>query len=182
MQPGSPTPQRRPHVIALAAITADGKIARGAGDPATWTSREDKRMFVSVTKRAGAVVVGRTTFETFPQPLRDRLQVVLTSSPDRYTSTPGIVEYHNGAPAEVLSALAERGFAEVVVAGGARVYAEYLGSGSVDELWLTVEPMLFGRGISLCEAGLPADVRLQLREVVRLSEHTVQLQYGVGAP
>lgn len=169
----------RPRVIALAAITADGKIARAPGDPANWTSREDKRMFVAATKKAGAVIVGRTTFETFPQPLRDRLQIVLTSTPERHQPRDDGVEYRRGEPDVILAELARRGYTEVALIGGAKVYAAYLGAGLVDELWFTIEPLLFGRGVSLCGDGMDADVQLRLQDVVRLNEQSVQLRYGV---
>ncbi len=165
-------------VIALAAMTADGRIARYLDEPVTWTSHEDKKLFVDVTKRAGVVVVGRQTFETFPKPLPGRLQVVLTSEPERYTDIPGLVEHRRGEPKEVLAELWQRGYTEVVVAGGASVYAAYLRAGVVDELWLTVEPLLFGQGIPLLGERVQ-DVQLKLLDVVRLNESSIHLRYAV---
>ncbi len=165
-------------VIAVAAITADGRIARHPADPPTWTSREDKRMFAAVSRRAGVVVMGRSTFAAMPKPLEARLNVVLSARPAAYASVPGVVEYTGDPPAAVLDDLARRGFTEVIVAGGASVYRQFIAAGLVDELWLTVEPLLFGAGISLL-GDEPLEVRLRLLEQVTLAPNTVQLKYAV---
>ena len=167
-------------VIALAAMTADGRIAGHASDSVEWTSREDRRMFVRVTRRAGVVVMGRATYDTLPGPLAGRLVVVLTRHPEHHTTRPGEVEFTSAMPAEVVADLAGRGFGEIVVAGGAEVYTAFLETGQVDELWLTIEPLLFGAGLPLVHRA-PPGLRLRLAEVVRLGENTVQLHYRVGA-
>ncbi len=168
-------------VIAVAAITADGRIARHPLDPPTWTSHEDKRMFAAVSRRAGVVVMGRSTFAAMAKPLADRLNVVLTARPSAFTGVPGSVEYTSDPPAKILDSLAQRGFGEVVVAGGASVYRQFIASGLVDELWLTVEPLLFGAGISLL-GDEPLEVRLRLIEQAQLTPNTVQLKYAVERP
>lgn len=178
-------------LIAVAAMTADGKIAaphhdknrsgeRAGGDEpvTTWTSREDTRMFVRVTRQAGVVIMGRATYDLLPAPLGGRLVVVLTRHVEAYESRAGEVEFSSAAPAEIVAALAARGFATAVLAGGAAVYRTFLAAGLVDELWLTVEPLLFGAGMPLLDGALPR-TRLRLLEVARLAEHTVQLKYAV---
>lgn len=165
-------------VIALAAMTADGKIARLAPGPVDWTSREDKRMFARVTRRAGVVILGRATYELLPGPLPGRLVVVLTTRGAELTPQPGHVEFMSGAPGDIVASLAARGYAEAVVAGGAVVYQEFLRTGVVDELWLTVEPLLFGTGLPLLRDEIQG-VGLRLLDVMRLSEQTVQLKYRV---
>ncbi|NDE68363.1 dihydrofolate reductase, partial [bacterium] len=65
----------------IAALTADGFIARDAGhSPFNWTSKEDKARFIHLTKEAGVVVLGSATFATFPKPLKDRRNIVYTRS------------------------------------------------------------------------------------------------------
>src|SRR5436305_5490845 len=155
-------------VLALAAITADGLIARSAHHLVTWSSREDKRMFAATSRKAGVIVMGRATFEVMGKPLAGRLQIVLTSRPEAYHTIPGVVEYTAKPPADVLADLERRGFAEVVVGGGGSVYHAFLTAGLVDELWLTVEPLLFGAGVSLL-GGRSADVHMRLLAVERIS-------------
>ncbi len=51
-------------VSLLAAITADGFIGRDATHLADWTGKEDKKMFIELTKEAGTIVMGSRTFAT----------------------------------------------------------------------------------------------------------------------
>ena len=165
-------------VIAIAAITADGMIARHAQHRTDWTSKADKQMFAAASRKAGVIVLGRATFATFPRPLKDRLHIVMTTHPEAAASTPGVVEYTAAAPAEILRNLEARHFAEVIIGGGASVYRQFIEAGLVDELWLTVEPVLFGEGISLLGAGA-LDIRMRLLEAAPLSDATMQLKYAL---
>ncbi len=170
-------------VLLLAAITLDGKIARDASQFTNWSSREDKRLFQRTSKEAGVVIMGRTTFETLPGPLPGRLMVVMT----RNAEMAGLVkrkddeciEITTDGPAEVLARLAERGYTSAVLGGGAQIYRAFLEAGLVDELWLTVEPLAFGAGISLF-GDAPLDQRFTLLEVERLGEQSVHLRYAMG--
>jgi dihydrofolate reductase len=166
------------NVIAIAAITADGLIGRSAGHLTNWTSKADKQMFAAASRKAGVVILGRATFATFPKPLKDRLHIVLTTQPEGFESTPGVVEYTDAAPATVLRRLEERGFTEAIIGGGASIYRQFIEAGLVDELWLTVEPLLFGKGVSLL-GGDSVETHLRLLEVTRLASDTVQLKYAL---
>ncbi len=168
-------------VLLVAAITVDGKIARRADELNDWSSREDKRIFFRTSREAGVVIMGRTTYETLPTPLPGRLHVVLTSHPEWHA--PAGVELTADPPARIIERLAERGYTTAVLAGGARTYREFLEAGLVDELWLTIEPLAFGGGISLfgddaADATL-LDARLTLLECQRLGEQAVHLRYQV---
>ena len=52
-------------------------------------------------------------------------------------------------PETLLKKLEERGFTEVAICGGSSIYTKFLKAGVVDTLYLTVEPILFGKGITL---------------------------------
>ncbi len=165
-------------VIAIAAITADGLIGRDARHATNWTSKADKQMFAAASRKAGVVILGRATFATFPKPLKDRLHIVLTAHPEAFASTPGVVEYTSAAPAEILRNLEARQFSEVIIGGGASIYRQFIEAGLVDELWLTIEPVLFGKGISLI-GGDSIEIHMRLLETVQLSGETVQLKYAL---
>jgi dihydrofolate reductase len=55
--------------VIVAAITADGFIGRTSDHLADWTGKADKKLFVQVTKEAGAMVMGSRTFATIGGPL-----------------------------------------------------------------------------------------------------------------
>lgn len=169
-------------VILLAVITLDGKIARNAHELSAWSSREDKRLFAHVTREAGVVVMGRHTYETMSRPLPGRLNVVMTHSPPAIPlGAPDGVEFTAEPPQRVLEQLAERGYDTVAVTGGAQIYRAFLEAGLVHELWLTIEPLSFGTGISLFgdAPGEPLERRFTLLELRRLGESTLHLRYRV---
>jgi dihydrofolate reductase len=163
--------------ILLAAVTANGFIARSTNELANWTSKEDKKFFVEETKKAGVMVMGRTTFATIGKALPGRLIIVLTNDPTAVETIPGSVEPMSGTPAEVLAHLEKRGFSSVVIAGGANVYSQFLNAGLVDELALTIESILFTSGVRLAE-NLTRELLLELMSVEKLGATSVLLRYS----
>ena len=168
-------------VILMAAVTIDGKIARHEHHFVDWSSKEDKKLFMQTSKRAGVVILGNNTYETFPSPLPGRLHVVLTTNVADKPHKPGEIEFTDRSPAEIVADLEARGYEEAVLTGGAQVNALFLAAGMVDEIWLTIEPYIFGLGIDLFR-GLPFDRRATLLEVRQLNEGgSVLLRYGLSA-
>lgn len=162
--------------ILIAAISADGKIAERAGQSSLgWTSKEDTQFFVERTKEAGVVIMGRKTFETIGRPLKDRLIIVMT----RGSGAGPVegVEFTNKAPKEILENLTSRGFDQAAICGGAEIYSLFLRAGLVDELFLTVEPVLFGNGVPLA-AGFDR-LNLDLIESTKLNDQAILLHYKV---
>jgi dihydrofolate reductase len=147
----------------IVAQTADGFIAKNSGHEATWTSKEDKKRFVEITKRAGVMIMGLNTFNTFPSPLPGRLHIVY--SPDEEASKnniSGVVEYTKDTPADLIKKLEDRGFTEVAICGGTTIYTMFMKSGLVETIYLTTEPKLFGKGMGIFNEDL--DVNLELIE------------------
>ena len=156
----------------IAALTADGFIGKSSQHLTDWTSKEDKHFFVEKTKQAGVVVFGQNTFETIGKPLKDRLTIVY-SKDKQYEG----VEVTQKEPQELLEDLAKRGYKEVAICGGATIYTMFMQAGVVDKLYLSVEPVLFGQGLTLFNKEL--DKKLELVSVQKLGDHTVLLEYTV---
>jgi dihydrofolate reductase len=166
-------------VILLAVVTLDGKIARNEHHYVSWSSKEDKRIFVATTKQAGVMILGHNTFQTFPSLLPGRLHIVLTSQPEGKANIPGKVEYTDRSPEEIVVDLEARGYTEAVVAGGGQVNALFLKAGLIDEIRLTVEPLIFGSGLDLFR-GSELDVRARLLSVEKLNAGgTLHLRYSL---
>lgn len=166
-------------IILLAVMTIDGKLARDEHQLVDWSSAEDKKLFYGTTRKAGVLIVGHNTFRTFPSPLPGRLHVVLTRDMRDKVDVPGVVEYTDRSPQEIVAGLEARGYSEAVMAGGAGANALFLRAGLVDEIWLTIEPIIFGVGIELFR-GWEFDVRARLLSVEKLNEEgTVHLKYMV---
>nr|AIA18252.1 Dihydrofolate reductase [uncultured bacterium] len=131
-------------VFIIAALTADGFIAKDANHPAMWTSKADKKRFVELTKKAGVIVMGSTTYKTIGRPLKDRINIVYSKT-QKFEGA----ETTQDSPQELLKNLEARGYNEVAICGGSHIYSMFMKAGVVDTLYLTVEPIIFGKGISL---------------------------------
>ena len=160
------------------AITADGKIAKTADHFANWTSGADKKMFVEKTKAAGVIIMGLTTYQTIGKPLPGRLNIVLTPEPEKETSIPGSLEYTSQTPDEILKNLGIRGYKETIIGGGSTINGLFLKNNLIDEIWITLEPKIFGEGIGLFR-GADVNLNLELIENVQLDKNVVQLKYKI---
>lgn len=112
-------------VVLIAAVGRNGAIGRDGGLP--WRLPGDLRHFRARTL-GKPVVMGRATFASIGRPLPGRHVVVLSRHPEALqlpagVSAAGTLE---GALDRARAIAAERGAAEVMVAGGAAVYREAL--------------------------------------------------------
>ena len=75
----------------------------------------------------------------------------------------------------MLAQLERRGRRRCALLGGEQVYGRFLADDLVDELVLTVEPLLFGSGRRLVAE--PIERRFALADVERLNPSTLLLRY-----
>jgi len=115
-----------PRLAIVAALARNGVIGRGNRLP--WHLPEDLRHFKRLTL-GRPIVMGRRTFESLPGLLPDRTHVVVTRDP--VYSAPGAVVVHS-----LQEAIATGGGDEVLVVGGAELYAQALPLAS--RLYLTL--------------------------------------------
>ncbi len=162
-------------VTMMMAITADGKIAKDKTQLTDWTSREDKLLFKEISKSHGVVMMGANTFRTFPSPLPGRLNVVFSKT-EANPEQAG-VKWVSGEPEEVLKELEKMGYKSALLGGGAKLNSLFLEKQLISEIIITIEPKIFGQGLSLFSQNLEADLKLQ--EVKKINEDTVLLRYLV---
>ena len=156
----------------IAALTADGYIAKHENHPASWTSKDDKKTFVSLTKRAGVVIMGSRTYETIGRPLKDRKTIVYTKD-----KTYEGVETTQEDPKKLLERLEKEGFEEVAICGGTSIYTFFMNRGLVHKLYLTIEGILFGKGLNLFNEEL--DIKLSLVSSKQIGDNTILLEYNI---
>lgn len=165
-------------VILYAAISVDGKLAESAGQVSTdWTSEADYKWFVEQTKACGIMVMGRKTFATINRSLKERLLYVMTRSPETCEPVHETVIFTSMTPAEIVADAKARGYETLALAGGSEIHTLFFEAGLVDEVYLTVEPVLFGHGVPL--TGEQSRVNLELLDTQRLGDHAVLLHYQV---
>ncbi len=159
----------------IAAMSADGYIAKDAiHSPMGWTSAVDKKRFRDLTREAGVIVMGSSTFKTIGKALPDRVNIVYTKKESEF---PG-VETTSLAPQELIKELEARGFKSVAICGGSQIYSMFMKAGVVDTLYLTIEPHIFGKGIPLFNEDMI--FHLKLKNVAQSeSTGTLLLEYAV---
>jgi dihydrofolate reductase len=161
-------------VFIIAAMSADGFIARREDDISTdWTSKEDRKLFVELTKQAGVMVMGSTTYHTIGRPLPGRRNIVYNRTPIDHEG----VETTSESPAELVKRLESEGHSELAVCGGATIYDMFLQAGVVDELYLSIEPVLFATGVPLLKGG--GGKELRLLDHKKLNDNTILMHYEV---
>ena len=162
-------------VTLMMAVTLDGKIAKTDKHFPDWTSKEDKKLFASVSKEHRVVMMGEKTFYTFPSPLKDRLNVVFTLE----KNPPAIegVKWVSGDPVEVLRELAGMGYEKALLGGGAYLNTLFLEKKLINEIILTVEPKIFGAGLSLFNGDFNID--LELKELNKINDNAFAVKYKV---
>jgi len=169
--------QHKPRYIAFVAVSVDGRISLSSKHPPHWTSKEDWSFFQKSLSRIDAVVVGRNTYQSVAERLRKRNTFVLSSRPKTLTRR-GTVTFVN--PAKVnLSELLEK-YKSVAVVGGGAVYRFMLENELLDEIFVTVEPFIFGHGKEMFIGGTRT-TRVSLLSVKRLNRNgTLLLHYQIN--
>lgn len=157
-------------IFIIAAVTADGFIARNNHEFPDWTSKEDKRSFVQLTK-AAVLIFGGNTFRAIGRPLPNRRNIVYT----RQKLVVAGVEATVLPPVKLVGQLQREGHDQIAICGGSTIYSLFLEAGIVSELYLTVEPLLFGTGVPLLSQ--PATAQLELQEQTKLNSDSILLHY-----
>ncbi len=164
--------------VAIAAITIDGKIALNAKSGSWWTSKEDKDFLHDFLDTADAVVVGNNTYTATLEPLSKRNCIVLTRSTKSEKRWHDKLLFVNPAHSD-LRRLLER-YETVAILGGAQTYAYCLSHDLTDELYITIEPLIFGRGVDLFTT-MPTPAHCTLLSTKQLNEKgTLLLHYRVA--
>ncbi len=163
----------------------NGKITKGTDpDIYSWTSKEDATFFFNLLKQYSLIVMGSATYEAVREKIvlsQDTLRIVLTKNPEKYAQdeVEGQLEFKNLTPSELLTMLKMRKYESLLLVGGGTLNASFLAEGLVDELYLTLEPKIFGSGALVFAQG-EFGANLRLLEVTKLNtEGTLLLRYAV---
>ena len=164
--------------IAIAAITLDGKIALDAAHFSDWTSAEDKKFMRSFLDTCDVIVVGNNTYKTAEGPLGKRNCIILTSSVAATERRSDKLLLWNPTTAPFESVAGQ--YKTAAILGGAKTYSYFLQNNLLDELYLTVEPIAFGRGVALFEHPVGDPAHFKLLSMEKLNENSaVLLHYEI---
>lgn len=171
-----PFSRHRTRYVGYVAISVDGRISTTKRTLPAWTSQEDWTFFQRALSRADAIVVGRNTYHAAAARLRQRTTYVLTSRVQTIYRR-GTVTFVNPDSTDLRSLLDTH--RTVAVAGGGRVYYTMIKARLLQDLFITIEPLILGRGVPTTVG--KTTTRLQLRSVQKLnSTGTLLLHYTIS--
>lgn len=168
-------------VILYMATSINGFITRGEDDT-DWVSKTDWKEFDSLMRECGIVAMGRKTYESFGDdfPCEGAVNVVLTSKQELLTQkTSDNVVFTNKSPKEVIEMAEGRSFKKMMLIGGMTLNTAFLEDNLVDEIWLSVHPLLIGDGLRVMDK-FDCFRKLSRIGVKELDEGLVQIRYKVG--
>lgn len=163
-------------VTLVMALTLDGKIGKDPDHFPDWTGKEDKKLFAEISKKAGVVIMGSKTFDTFGTPLPGRKNIIMTRDKHRKSDWENLV-FTNKKSKEILEDLEKEGYATVILAGGALANSLFAEENLIDEIIVTISPKIFGYGLSLFSEEISMELRLETLE--RVGQNLVCLRYKV---
>ncbi len=170
----------RPRTAAFVGMSLDGFIA-GPNGELDWLGRQggppEDHGFVPFLAGVDLLLMGRATWEVvqaFPSwPYGDKPVVVLSHRPGAARHGERFLA---GTPAELLARFADEGARRIYVDGGA-VVSQFLAGGLLDELTVSILPVVLGAGIRLFQATGP-ERWFRLREHRDWPSGLVQLRYS----
>lgn len=164
-------------VILYMATTLNGKIAK-LNNETPW-SEEEWISYSNVVHEVKNIVIGWNTYELMKEEnefekIGNPFVVVLTSK----NIEPNLNFAFVDSPQKALGLLKEKGFDKTLIAGGSEVNASFLQNNLIDEIYVDIEPFVFGNGVPLF-AENDFNVNLEFLGIKQLSKDTIQLHYLV---
>ncbi len=154
-------------IIAIVAISIDGKIAINSHHSSDWTSPEDKIFLHNLLDNSNVVIVGNNTYKNAIKPLSKRKCIVFTNSVDTILKKSDNLVYCN--PQNIKLSDLIRDYEIVALLGGTQTYTYFLKNNLIDELFITIEPLIFGKGLSIFDCADEKPNRFQLLSVKKLN-------------
>ena len=169
--------------ILIFVSTLDGKITKwGEPNVSSWSSHQDQDYYKKVLNESRLIVMGSNTFnaDTF-KPSADHQFIIMTGHPDKYKSLEitGQIEFTNESPVELIARFISKGHKQILVVGGPHIATSFLKEQLIDEVWLTIEPKIFGTGGNFATE-INLDINLHLIHCEKVNEQgTLITQYAV---
>jgi dihydrofolate reductase len=169
--------------ILIFVATIDGKVTKwGEPNVRLWSSHQDQEYYKKVRSQSQLIVMGSKTFNADKfNPSSSHQIIIMTSQPEKYKSleVPGQIEFTKETPVELISRFINKGHQQMLVVGGPHVATSFLQEQLIDELWLTIEPKIFGMGDNFA-TGTKLDINLRLIQCEKVNDQgTLITKYAV---
>ncbi|MBT3226171.1 MAG: hypothetical protein HN580_22685 [Deltaproteobacteria bacterium] len=167
-------------ITLIMVMSANGMISQERDqDSFEWNSPDDRKQLLEKIQSIGNVLMGANTYRI----IEDRLYrgvnfFVLTHHLSRFRPHKQVT-FIQGDALDVCQQLQKKKITHIALLGGAKTNSIFLDANKVDELFLTIEPLLLPAEISLANQ-LQDICRLKLLNVDRLPNgQTLLLHYRV---
>ncbi len=165
------------------AITINGFIAK-ENDDTSWVTEIEWASFSGMIRKNGNMIIGKRTYEVmidndeFNRSNLNKIKsVVLTNDTSLKIHNPEFISVAI-SPQEAINILHKKGFETIMVCGGGGSNASFMKENLIDEIYLDIEPVTFGKGVHLF-AESEFEAKLKLLEIKKLSDDEIQLHYQV---
>ncbi|MBI2597952.1 MAG: dihydrofolate reductase [Candidatus Diapherotrites archaeon] len=145
---------KEPFFFAVAAVTIDGFIARFPGHKSDWTSKEDKAHLHKMEKAADVLLLGRASFEVAKKKLSKKNCLVLSRKVNGIRKKTKNLTFLNPKSVDVKKFVKDCGYKKICVLGGRAAYNYCLKKNLLDEIFVTIEPIVFGKGIPMFDSAV----------------------------
>lgn len=165
-----------PKIIAYVATSLDGYIAREDGS-IDWLPESAESGYDAFYKSIDTVIMGKTTYDqvlTFGEyPYKDKKSFVFTSTNQTKDEN---TEFVSNVDKFVIDGFPGAG-RNIWLVGGAQIIASFLKQKVVDEIIVTIIPVLLGKGISLFK-NIESETKLELIKTEKYTQ-LVDVHYKV---
>lgn len=173
-------------VTMVMVASIDGKTTHG-NDPNVykWSSIEDQTHFFSLIKKNNLIVMGRETYEASKKVIKleeKKLRIVLTKDHKKYLkqTIKYQLEFSNENPKNLIKRMSELGYKKMLLVGGGTLNGSFLKQNLVDELYLTIEPKIFGEGKNIVTGQL-LNTKMILIKLKKINKTgTILLEYKIN--
>jgi dihydrofolate reductase len=158
--------------------TINGFIA-DEKDSTPW-SKEEFAAFHSEIVKSKNIIVGRRTYEVMEKygefkRCGNPFTVIVTRSKKLKPKDKLVMV---NSPSAAIRTLRSKGFKTAFMSGGSKVATSFMEQGLIDEVWIDIEPLIFGKGIPIFQNS-KLNVKLRLFKTKKISKNTIQLCYRV---
>ncbi len=169
--------------ILIFVSSLDGKVTKwGQSHVSSWSSHQDQHYYQNVLNESRLIIMGSNTFNfgTF-KPSTNHQLIIMTGHPDKYKNLEisGQIEFTNESPNGLTNRFTKEGHQQMLVLGGPHIATSFLKEQLIDELWLTIEPKIFGQGDNFA-TGAKLNINLHLMHCEKVNdEGTLITKYAV---
>ena len=167
-------------ITLIMVMSANGVVAQNKIENSfEWNSEADRKQFLDKVKHIGVACMGANTFRSVGCKPYDGVEFyVLTNHPEELPSHERVT-YLNGDVEAAYKSWQEKGYRHIALLGGPHTNTSFLEKNLVDEIYLTVEPIMMPDGMHIVN-GIGKNIALRLENIEVLNpEKTLLLHYLV---